>query len=325
MLPVEHRFAFSGPGYPRTEMNFTPIAGGVLEKTVAYIRVLKSDGSGQSGAIARWWDYGSSYSDVPDSTNANGVLLNGMDGKHTDVVIQASYSGTTLPSLRQDPTTNSFYIFQIPAVNIDNIAPVVNIITPTNTQYILNECVLSEWTATDNETGIASASASVNGIDIPNGDPIDTSSVGKKEFKVIATDNAENITEVTVEYSVIYTFFGFFRPVDNPGEFNNVVNVAKAGRAIPVKFSLSGYQGMDIFAEGYPRSRAISCDMNSELDDIEEEITVTAGGSSLKYEATTDQYIYVWKTDKNWTGSCRRLEVKLNDGTSHFANFTFKK
>ena len=92
-----------------------------------------------------------------------------------------------------------------------------------------------------------------------------------------------------------------------------------------MKFSLSGYQGMDIFAEGYPRSRAISCDMNSELDDIEEEITVTAGGSSLKYEATTDQYIYVWKTDKNWTGSCRRLEVKLNDGTSHFANFTFKK
>jgi len=34
--------------------------------------------------------------------------------------------------------------------------------------------------------------------------------------------------------------------------------------------------------------------------------TVTAGSSSLSYDPTTDQYVYVWKMDKSWTG-CRQL------------------
>jgi hypothetical protein len=55
------------------------------------------------------------------------------------------------------------------------------------------------------------------------------------------------------------------------------------------------------------------------------EETVTAGGSSLTYDASANQYIYVWKTDKAWASQCRVLEVKLADGTSHYAYFTFSK
>jgi len=116
----------------------------------------------------------------------------------------------------------------------------------------------------------------------------------------------------------VYDFDGFFRPVDNP----NVLNVAKAGSAIPVKFSLDGDYGLDIFVPDYPRSKQISCDSETLADDIPE--TITAGGSSINYDDTIDQYIYVWKTDKNWTGTCRQLVVKLIDGTSHVANFKFK-
>jgi len=39
-----------------------------------------------------------------------------------------------------------------------------------------------------------------------------------------------------------------------------VVNVAKAGSAVPVKFSLDGYSGMDILEVGYPKSQQIACD-----------------------------------------------------------------
>jgi len=117
---------------------------------------------------------------------------------------------------------------------------------------------------------------------------------------------------------LIYNFSGFFQPIDN-----NMLNVAKAGSAIPVKFSLSGDQGLNIFATGYPRSVVIPCDSMAPVDAVEE--TVTAGGSSLSYDATADQYVYVWKTDKAWAGSCRQLVVKLNDGTSHQANFKFTK
>jgi hypothetical protein len=52
--------------------------------------------------------------------------------------------------------------------------------------------------------------------------------------------------------------------------------------------------------------------------------TVAAGGSSLNYDAATDQYVYVWKTDASWAGTCRQLVVRLNDGTEHRANFQFK-
>jgi len=47
-----------------------------------------------------------------------------------------------------------------------------------------------------------------------------------------------------------YDFSGFYSPVDNPPTLNQV----KVGRSIPVKFGLGGDQGLDIFAEGYPKS-----------------------------------------------------------------------
>lgn len=115
-----------------------------------------------------------------------------------------------------------------------------------------------------------------------------------------------------------YNFTGFFQPVDNAPVFNSV----KGGSSIPVKFSLGGNQGLDIFLSGYPISRQIACDSSAPLDNIEQ--TVTAGGSSLTYDATTNQYIYVWKTEKAWAGTCRQLVVILKDGSIHTANFKFK-
>jgi len=112
-------------------------------------------------------------------------------------------------------------------------------------------------------------------------------------------------------------FYGFFQPVDNLP----TLNVVRAGSAIPVKFSLNGDQGLDIFAAGYPSSGSIDCDTGVPQDAIE--VTVTAGNSSLSYNAATDTYTYTWKTDRAWTG-CRQLVVRLNDGTDHVVNFKFK-
>lgn len=117
-------------------------------------------------------------------------------------------------------------------------------------------------------------------------------------------------------YTVVYPFAGFYSPVDNLP----MLNGAKAGSAIPVKFSLGGDQGLAIFAVGYPKSQKISCDSSALIDVVEE--TVTAGSSSLSYAG--GQYHYVWKTDKAWFGTCRQLTVRLNDSTVHVANFKFK-
>jgi hypothetical protein len=115
-----------------------------------------------------------------------------------------------------------------------------------------------------------------------------------------------------------YDFSGFFYPVDNLP----TTNVVQAGRSIPVKFSLGGDQGLDIFAAGYPHSGTIPEDPDAPLDNIEQ--TVTAGASSLSYDATSDQYIYVWKTEKAWSGQTRQLILKLTDGSEHKAYFQFR-
>jgi hypothetical protein len=125
------------------------------------------------------------------------------------------------------------------------------------------------------------------------------------------------MTPLTSE-STAFNFTGFFSPVDNPP----VLNSAKAGSAIPVKFSLGGNQGLNIFAQDYPRSTQIPCDSTAPIDGVEQ--TVTAGSSSLTYDATADQYTYVWKTDKAWTKTCRQLAIQLTDGSVHRANFSFK-
>ncbi|MCE7986307.1 MAG: hypothetical protein DYG89_34470 [Caldilinea sp. CFX5] len=135
---------------------------------------------------------------------------------------------------------------------------------------------------------------------------------------VRATDNSGSTAIDQATVTIIYNFSGFFQPVDNLP----VLNAVNAGRAIPVKFSLAGDQGVNILAASYPVSQQVNCQTGAVEDDIEQ--TVTAGGSSLSYDAVTSQYVYTWKTENAWAGSCRQLIMRLNDGTDHLAHFKFK-
>jgi len=134
----------------------------------------------------------------------------------------------------------------------------------------------------------------------------------------LTNNSATDLSSSWGPQPVTYNFTGFFQPVDNLP----VVNIVKAGRAIPVKFSLDGDQGLNILEAGYPKSQQVDCDSTATFDSLEE--TVTAGYSSLSYDPSVDTYTYVWKTAKSWSRTCRQLVVKLNDGTSHLANFQFK-
>jgi hypothetical protein len=128
------------------------------------------------------------------------------------------------------------------------------------------------------------------------------------------------ITPKNGTLTVIYNWSGFFQPVDN----NGVFNVVNAGRAIPVKFSLAGNQGLIIFAIGYPRYVQTAEGASASEDVIEETLAVPT--TCLSFNVGTNQYNYVWKTEKAMAGKCYRLEVKLNDGTpAHIAYFKFTK
>jgi hypothetical protein len=116
-----------------------------------------------------------------------------------------------------------------------------------------------------------------------------------------------------------YRFGGFLDPVNALP----VVNTVPAGAGVPVSFRLGADQALDIFAEGFPVSRWVSCRADAATDEIEH--TVSADHSSLRYDADTGIYTYVWKTDSSWSGQCRRLILRLADGIEHTALFRFRQ
>jgi hypothetical protein len=99
-------------------------------------------------------------------------------------------------------------------------------------------------------------------------------------------------------------------------------NVVNAGQAIPVKFSLSGNKGLNIFAAGYPASGQIACDASEPGSEIEKPFlqAAVAWDMTLVPIATT----YVLENEKAWNGTCRILALRLRDGSDHFAKFRFK-
>jgi len=232
-----------------------------------------------------------------------------------DYSITVSVSDSGTGSYSTGPAAFTLHVLSPPTPS-DSTLPAITINTPgDDVVYFLNEVVYADYSCQDEAGG--SGLASCVGT-VANGEAIDTSSVGPKSFTVDAEDNAGNTASLTHNYTVIYDFDGFFRPVDNLP----TLNVAKAGSAIPVKFSLSGDQGLSIFASGYPKSQVIECNSTSPVEGVDE--TVTAGSSSLSYDSSIDQYNYVWKTAKSWTG-CRQLVVQLIDGQFYGANFMFTK
>jgi hypothetical protein len=138
-----------------------------------------------------------------------------------------------------------------------------------------------------------------------------------------ATDVAGNTAAPrSVHFSVVYPWTGFYSPVDNTdGNGRYVLNAARAGSTVPVKFSLGGDHGLDVVTAGSPSSAPIACDSAARVDPVEEYAATSASG--LRYEQGADRYAYNWQTDRSWAGSCRKLIVRLNDGTRHEAQFMF--
>lgn len=113
-----------------------------------------------------------------------------------------------------------------------------------------------------------------------------------------------------------YQLAGPYQPVD-PAP---AVNSAKAGSAIPVKFTLGGDKGLDVFAAGYPRSGTANCGGGA-TGEIEESVAGT--GASLTYDPVSTQYTYTWKPAKTMTG-CRELILAFRDGSRLTALFNLR-
>ena len=96
----------------------------------------------------------------------------------------------------------------------------------------------------------ASGPCSVSGV------TVDITGVGDCTITAsqAGNDNYNAAPNVSRTFRTSWVFAGFFQPVDN-----GALNVAQAGSAIPVKFTLGGDQGLSVTAAGYPRSVQVAC------------------------------------------------------------------
>jgi len=174
-------------------------------------------------------------------------------------------------------------------------------------------------TVTDSESGVAYQSES-NGTKL-----LDTSIVGTKTFTVTARDNRGNEATNNCTYQVIYDFLGaggFQPPVDDPP----ITNTAKAGSSVPVKWQLPNGNGgfiSDLGAVISIKFQQMACSnfANTLTDPVE---TTATGNTGLRYDFTSNQYVYNWQTSKIWAGKCYTLNLTLNDGSRYQANFSLK-
>jgi hypothetical protein len=124
--------------------------------------------------------------------------------------------------------------------------------------------------------------------------------------------------ETEVPYRVGYQFTGFTAPVDNAG----VMNIVKAGQAVPLKWRLTDVDGAPVtsLTTATIQTRTVACSA-VETDALE---TVAATGSSLINQG--DGYYQLnWKTPTSFANSCRELQLDLGEGQMRTALFGFTR
>ena len=255
-------------------------------------------------------------SDVTATVTAPDGSALALDGSSFDKHSPVSITGTGVHLLGirvVDAVTN------VP-VGIDSANPTIAVSSPASSAVLTaGDDTRVSFACADEGSGVATCSATLDGAPVANG-AVATNTVGTRTLVVTATDGAGNTATKTVTFAVHWPFTGFFSPIDNLP----TLNVVKPGQAVPVKFALGGNRGLSIFAPGYPVLATIACAVGVPTDPVEQ--TVTAGSSSLQYDAGANQYSYIWKTPSSgWpSGTCRQLQLKLVDGTTHVANFKAK-
>ncbi len=287
--------------------------------TTPGVPFLSSGDTPNTGSFTLGWDASTDVDDDPITYTLQHKAVG--DADFTDVapaLTSTSYAfaaeaeGTWVYRVKaSDGVKASDYSAASDAILVDKTPPTVKITCPVDP--ILGSLAAASWTASDAGSGLAT--------DAKGSVMLDTSAIGTKTATAPTASDNVGWTSVpaTCTYRVIYQWTGLFSPVDNPPELNFI----QAGSVAPLKFSLSGNQGLAIFASGYPISKPLNCPAGASIHPVGP--TVSPGKSSLTYDSLLDQYIYLWKTDKSWTGKCRELVITLVDGKSYSAFFKFTK
>jgi hypothetical protein len=116
-------------------------------------------------------------------------------------------------------------------------------------------------------------------------------------------------------YRVVYDFEGFLWPVRNRPRTNRW----PAGVPVPIRFELGHDQGLDVVEEGLAQ---VECGSGAEPSSGEP-ARHPRWFRELVFRRRSARYVFLWRTERAWAGSCRQFMLRLKDGTVKRADFEF--
>jgi hypothetical protein len=236
-----------------------------------------------------------------------------------DDVTLTSNGANTASGTATDKAGNTA-LASVPGIKIDQEKPTITTadVNVAGGTYTLGAVPAATCTAADSFSGLASCTVTVSGGNA-NG-------VGTFNYIATATDKAGNASTVTGTYKVVYnvpigTAF-FLQPINDTAHTTGATtSVFKAGSTVPVKFQLKDAAGKVIQTTTAPvwltplKGNAMSVPVD--------ETSTTVGadsGSTYRYDATAQQYIYNWSTKGSSTSFYYRIGVTLDDGQTYYVN-----
>jgi len=201
-------------------------------------------------------------------------------------------------------------------VSVDRTPPLLTmpVLAPN---YPLNSSLTLGFSSSDSLSGLAGASATLNGSPVSSGNTVTLSHAGVNTFTLTAADVAGNTANQTTTFSVLYNFEAFLAPLANDGS-----SVIRLGRTVPVKFRLTDGSGAS--AAGAIAHLAIQLISNGAP--VGTPIDATGSGSAdagnvFRYDGA--QYIYNLDTTPLTVGTWQ-LQAILDDGTVHTVTIGLK-
>lgn len=175
--------------------------------------------------------------------------------------------------------------------------------------YTLDQPVTLTYGCDDDTAGVAACDGPAAA-----GSAVDTSFIGPRTFSYTARDAAGNTSGTLANFRVDYPVGGF----PGPGRPTRAV----AGRTVYVQFDLGGDRGGDVLASEDPAtSQRVDCATGETTGTA---AAIATGKRTIAYYDTRlHRYVIPWRTDRRWAGTCRRLSVRLLDGTVNAADFRF--
>jgi hypothetical protein len=259
--------------------------------------------SGPAGTGGSGWFVGPVTVRVTGVTDAT-VRIDGGEPRTPPVVI--TDDGVHLVEVTAGETT----VTEI--VRIDTAPPTATSGAPAS--FAVGAVVDAPFACADEGSGVAACDAL---------DPVrlDTSTAGTHEhiFRVETVDVAGNDAIHTLSY--VYEVQGVTAPRDDgflaPTRRPPEVNVVQPGRVVPLRFAVGeetdGGAVEAISVTSYP------CDGSGPAGPA-----TVLPLDGLRYDGSGTTASYQWRTDRAWSGSCRRVEVRLRDGGVLEARFRFR-